>query len=280
MDKLEFTGERLIPGVNGQIAIDHLHRYSIAYPLVSEKVVLDIACGEGYGAKLLSEVANQVVGVDISEETIKYAEKKYSSKNLEFKVGSADEIPFEDNFFDVVVSFETIEHLENHEGMISEIKRVLKDDGLLIISSPNKTEYSEAINYSNPFHEKELDEKEFRDLTKKFFSNVILTYQSPLLGSIIFDDTIKKEKRFNIVSGDFNSFNFDFQIKPKYFVILASNFKLDKSNFNSIYAGNDLFNFEFSRIKNMEIKFKKSYRYRLINFLFKPYDFFKKVIKK
>lgn len=279
MDEFQFTGERLIPGIYGQIAIDHLHRYSIAYPFVVEKIVLDIACGEGYGSKLLSKVAHQVCGVDISEETIKHAEKKYSSHNLNFNVGSAEEIPFHDNFFDVVISFETIEHLENHDGMISEIKRVLKQDGILIISSPNKTEYSEARNYSNPFHEKELDETEFRDLIKRYFKNIIVKYQSPLLGSIIFENGIENEMKVKLVSGDFSSFNFNSQIKPKYFIVLASNIEINDLKFSSLFAGNDLFNLDFNKIKKFKIKFQDSVRYKLVTFLFKPIDFFRKYIK-
>ncbi|WP_339698754.1 class I SAM-dependent methyltransferase [Algoriphagus aquimarinus] len=278
MDKLEFTGERLIPGVYGQIAIDHLHRYSIAYPLVANKVVLDIACGEGYGSSLLSKVADQVIGVDISETTVNHAKQRYNSNNLSFRVGSADKIPVEDNFFDIVVSFETIEHLENHDEMISEIKRVLKHNGLLIISSPNKVEYSVARNYSNPFHEKELNKGEFEELISKYFDNVIVKCQSPLIGSFVYDDKVRSEMKVNIVSGDFSAFDFNFYVNPKYFIIFAGNLSI--SNLNSIFVGNELFNYEFNKIKNYREKFINSFRYKLINFLFIPFDFFKSIIRK
>ena len=103
-------------------------------------MVLDIASGEGYGSALLASGATRVTGVDIDPQTVQGATQKYSSNNsnLEFKQGSADNIPLHSGLFDVVVSFETIEHHDNHVEMMREIKRVLKLGGLLIISSPDK----------------------------------------------------------------------------------------------------------------------------------------------
>ena len=74
----------------------------MAIDLAKDKIVLDIACGEGYGCNLLAKVGKSVIGVDISSETIQEAQNKYVKDNIEFKVGSADKIPCEDNFFDFV----------------------------------------------------------------------------------------------------------------------------------------------------------------------------------
>ena len=102
---LDFTGERYVPELEGQIALEHLHRYAIARELAIGKVVLDIACGEGYGSNSLADVASQVIGVDLAEETITHARNKYVGSNLVFRQGAASEIPVESNSIDLVVSF-------------------------------------------------------------------------------------------------------------------------------------------------------------------------------
>ena len=110
--------------MGGQIETEHLHRYAIARELCSGLAVLDIACGEGYGANLLAERARSVVGVDIAPDAIVHATGKYSSPKLQFRVGTCAEIPCADESFDLVVSFETIEHHDQHEEMMIGIRRV------------------------------------------------------------------------------------------------------------------------------------------------------------
>ena len=128
---LDFTGERFIPGVQGEVALEHLHRYALASKYVDNLKVLDIASGEGYGSEILARNANLVYGADISNDSIKFASEKYSSiNNLKFIQCDCKNIPLDENFFDVVVSFETIEHHDLHDEMIQEIKRVLKKDGI------------------------------------------------------------------------------------------------------------------------------------------------------
>ncbi len=99
-----------------------------------------------------------------------------SSINIEFNLGSTDAIPLEDGSVDVVVSFETIEHHDKHDLMMKEISRVLKKDGVLLISSPEKSIYSER-DPNNPYHIKEITLVEFRDLLNKNFKNVKLFNQ-------------------------------------------------------------------------------------------------------
>ncbi|BAZ41267.1 hypothetical protein NIES4101_72290 [Calothrix sp. NIES-4101] len=169
---MEFTGERYIPSVGGKIKYEHLHRYAICLDFVSQKAVLDIASGEGYGSALLANVAASVIGVDIDSESIDYAKAQYANHhNLQFLVGSCESIPLPDKSVDVVTSFETLEHHNHHEEMMQEIKRVLKPDGILIISSPNKLAYSDEANYSNPFHVKELYYEELVDLLSRYFNH-------------------------------------------------------------------------------------------------------------
>ena len=173
----EFTGERFVPGIEGETSTEHLHRYLIACEFAGGKVVLDIACGEGYGSTMLAGVASQVIGVDISEEAVAHARSKYASENLEFLEGRADEIPLPEGSIDLVVSFETIEHHDKHAEMIAEIHRVLRPDGMLIMSSPDKREYSDVPGYSNPFHVKELYLDEFTTLLDQHFQNVAILGQ-------------------------------------------------------------------------------------------------------
>ena len=183
--ELPWTGERYVPQIRGAVALEHLHRYAMATEFVKGKRVLDIASGEGYGSEMLAKVAASVVGVDIDEESAAHAQRKYGKKNLAFQQGSCEQIPLSDDSVDVVVSFETIEHLADHEKMLSEIKRVLMPDGLLIVSTPDKHEYTEVPEHHNQFHVKELYKNEFENLLGAYFKNQKILGQRITYGSNI-----------------------------------------------------------------------------------------------
>lgn len=186
MDELKWNGERYIPHISGEIELEHYHRYIMATELVKGKDVLDIACGEGYGAELLAQHASSVLGVDIAQEAIDYAQAKYQRPNLQFKQGSCSNIPLESASVDVIVSFETIEHHDQHEEMMLEFKRVLRPHGVLIISSPDKYFYTDLSCSLNPFHIKELYKHEFILLLQKHFIHVSSYGQKIIFGSAIF----------------------------------------------------------------------------------------------
>src|SRR5689334_17791465 len=118
----KWTGERLETFVFNEAMVEHLHRYAIAAEYVKDKTVLDIACGEGYGSALLSKNATAVTGMDIDLNTITVALRKYAKNNLKFVQGKIEDIPATANTFDVVVSFETLEHSNEHEKIFSEIR--------------------------------------------------------------------------------------------------------------------------------------------------------------
>src|SRR3569832_840889 len=108
----DWTGERFVPELQGNIAEEHLHRYALAGVLTKGMRVLDVASGEGYGSALLARSAASVLGVEIDAASVAHAQGRYRMPNLEFRQGNALAIPAPDAEFDAVVSFETIEHLE------------------------------------------------------------------------------------------------------------------------------------------------------------------------
>ena len=221
-DNMEFTGERFVPEVHGDIELEHIHRYLMAKGMVKGKVVLDIASGEGYGSAILADEAAMVYGVDISLEAINHANNRYQKNNLNYKVGSCADIPLSDNFVDVVVvSFETIEHHDQHDEMLKEVKRVLKPSGCIIISSPDKLYFSDEPGFHNEFHVKELYKFEFNELMSKYFTYIEYFAQRIIYGSGIFSETIKST--INTIVRENNNYR-DIQgiAKPLYWIAVAS----------------------------------------------------------
>ncbi|TVS09893.1 MAG: class I SAM-dependent methyltransferase [Wenzhouxiangella sp.] len=166
---LEFTGERFTPECVREMAYEHWHRYAWAAGLVAGRVVLDAACGEGYGASLLSRSARQVTGIDIDAPSIEHARSRYASDRLSFECASCLDLPLADDSVDVVVSFETLEHLAEHDELMGEFRRVLKPDGFVLISSPDRKTYSDETGYDNPFHVRELYREQFEQLLDGHF---------------------------------------------------------------------------------------------------------------
>jgi GT2 family glycosyltransferase/ubiquinone/menaquinone biosynthesis C-methylase UbiE/glycosyltransferase involved in cell wall biosynthesis len=184
---VEFTGERFVPSISGEIRHEHLHRYAFSLAFVRGKNVLDVACGEGYGSAMLAAHARHVVGADIVDAVVEEARTTYAGRpNLEFVHGDVAALPFADRSFDVVVSFETIEHHARHDEMLSECARVLRPDGLLILSSPNKKVYSDDAGYHNEFHVKELYFDDLDALLKRHFRHVKYLGQRLATGSAIY----------------------------------------------------------------------------------------------
>lgn len=217
---MEFTGERFVPHLSElQIRIEHLQRYYAITELVKGKRVLDAACGEGYGASIISETAARVIGIDISSEAIDHARSTYINENLSYQVASIENLPFENHSIDIVVSFETIEHVneELQKSFLEEIKRVLKEDGLLIISTPNKHMYSDIRNYQNPFHVKEFYKEEYRDFLGSYFEFIEIFHQKNEVTSVITDFSDREYTRQ--VKLDTEKAN----LEGTYFIAICSN---------------------------------------------------------
>lgn len=219
---LENDSERMIPEFHKHSLIyaEHLTRYLVAKELIKDKVVLDIASGSGYGTKLLSEGAKKVYGVDVNEKAVAYSRQNYNSKNIEYLVGNGERIPLEDSSVDVVVTFETIEHIENYGLFIKEVKRVLKDDGIAVVSTPNDLEFAEG----NHFHLHEFEYDELVKLLEKDFKYIDSYYQATSKFVAIGRDSVfNQEGKLNIPILNLSPIDAS---KYLYFYLICSNRKI------------------------------------------------------
>ncbi len=183
---MNYTGERLILEAeecapNTLLYKEHIERYKFASQYVKNKVVLDIACGVGYGSEFLLNTgqATQVYGGDISEDAVNYAKQKYGKySNISFAIMNAEKISIENKIIDVVVSFETMEHLPNVDSYLESVYQTLKPNGMFIVSTPNReVTHSETFQVDNPFHFHEFTKEEFDQKLKKYYKKVDLYYQ-------------------------------------------------------------------------------------------------------
>lgn len=182
---MPFTGERLTSALSGQTEIEHLHRYILARHLCRGMAVLDVASGEGYGAALLAQTAVSVIGVELAADAAAHASASYRAPNLRFVRGDARALPLRDASVDAVVSFETIEHFAEHDRFLAEIRRVLRPGGLLVLSTPDRDNYSPAEQPANPYHVLELTREEFAALLGQRFAHVAFLLQRALVGAAL-----------------------------------------------------------------------------------------------
>ena len=236
--KPKWTGERLESHIHNLTTLEHLHRYALAGEYSAQRSVLDLACGDGYGSALLAKSASRVLGVDIDPGTIATARQKYSAPNLEFRTGRAVAIPADDASFDLVVSFETIEHHDRHGEMLAEIRRVLKPGGLLVMSSPDRKYYSEIPRYKNPFHVKELSESEFKALIRRNFSHAtFLAQRAGFLSLLLPEDHPAKIDAYH---GSYDAVQPAADWGPLYWTAIASNAPLPASSPRTVFVGDAL----------------------------------------
>ena len=222
-DATPFTGERYLPGVPGEIAYEHVHRYAFARRFAKSRRVLDAACGEGYGSALLADAAASVLGVDIDAATIGAARQRYAARvNLSFEVASVTSLPCADASIDLIASFETVEHVgaDDQHRMLAEFARVLAPQGTLVLSSPNRVEYSERTGYRNPFHVHELDRDELASLLRKDFPFQRWYRQRRYLGSALWAEI--PAGRCETLTGDASSARAAPPPEATYFVVVAA----------------------------------------------------------
>ncbi len=175
------TSERHMPvyetGTDTSLAnVDHMIRYAYVAPFVVGKRVLDISCGTGYGTQFIAQQgALEVVGVDVDQSAVNFASKFHAHPNATFIQSDAHYVrQLEDASFDVIVSFETIEHLPNPRKFVVELKRLLKPDGQLFLSCPNDYRVAPWI---SEFHLHKFRFPEFRELVLSTFGEAVFLGQ-------------------------------------------------------------------------------------------------------
>jgi 2-polyprenyl-3-methyl-5-hydroxy-6-metoxy-1,4-benzoquinol methylase len=174
--------ERMIPGISAEHTLKaHIARYIFAQNYTENKIVLDAACGAGYGSLMLAENSAQVYGIDISDNALDMATKLYNAENIKYTKGDIRELPYSAEAFDIIVSFETIEHILQAPAVLREFSRVLKPGGLLIISTPNAAVSSPDGYIKNPYHIIEYSKNEFTNLLQLNFQTVQLYGQKPIV---------------------------------------------------------------------------------------------------
>lgn len=180
-EPLEPTGERLLPDAeDGSLVLaEHLVRYRLAAHLARGRSVLDVACGEGYGSAMLQAAgARSVVGIDLDSAAVAHARRRHG---VDAREGDIAMLPFDDDTFELAVSFETIEHVADPQRALDELRRVLAPGGVLVASTPNCNEYLE----NNPFHLVELTLDEFAAALSARFEHVEMRYQQTFLTTAV-----------------------------------------------------------------------------------------------
>jgi len=185
---IDWTGERCVPWADDvQVIYEHYHRYALAARFARGRRVLDLACGEGYGAALLAEAGGQVVGLDVDPAAVQHATERYGGRDVSFRTGSitdpealAGEQPF-----DLVVCFEAIEHVTDHAAVLELVRAALAPGGLVLISTPDTAVYRHEHGNDNPFHAAELDRAGFEALLEGSFRHVAVLKQELAVGSVL-----------------------------------------------------------------------------------------------
>ena len=167
--------ERLVVGrrdrpIDGTF-LEHYFRYRFAQRWVDDGRVLDCACGTGYGTYILAQRGREVVGIDRSPEALRIAATDWAASNIRYLSLDIDNLETLEEQFDVVVSFETIEHLHDPAGFVRKAHDRLNANGSFIVSTPNKNVYRGGL-APNPFHLHEFCPGEFRDLLSARFNHV------------------------------------------------------------------------------------------------------------
>ena len=169
---LEFSG-RFSSLADYCLHLVHLKAYEEAASLAAGKVILDLGCNNGYGSAVLGEACSQVVALDVSPAAIVDAKERFGNRRIDFRVYDGLNIPFDSQSFDMVASFQVIEHLEDTVPYLTEIARVLRPSGVALFTTPNAAiRLDRHMKPWNEFHVREYRADELADLLKTVFENV------------------------------------------------------------------------------------------------------------
>ncbi len=244
---ITFIGEQMIPEYNvGQIVyFEHLVRYFFASQFVKGKVVLDAACGSGYGSKILALAgAKKIIAIDIRKDVINYAKKTYSHPAIEYQVRDLNELKLPKNSVDVIVSFETIEHVENPQKLMRLLKGFLSKDGVAIWSTPDKKHST----HDNEFHLHEMSALEFRTTLKKMFKSNVFFKQINQVSTSIFQtqNQIKPQYEYNFNEMGTTEVQVENFAKTKgvYQLAVSSSVPIKIKNYSSLFHDTDASHFK------------------------------------
>lgn len=180
------------------LSLIHKKAYFSAAEMARDKIVLDVGCNNGYGTKILSAHCKKVSGVDVSKRSIEKAKQKYLHDGIEFNLIDGKRLDFNPGTFDIVTSFQVIEHISDCVPYLSEIKRVLKAEGMAIFTTPNrKIRLDPGMKPLNPFHVREYSAETLSDLLTRYFPRVIVRglFAEPYLYSIEYNRVQKAKER-------------------------------------------------------------------------------------
>jgi O-antigen biosynthesis protein len=227
---IEWTGERMVPWApDYQTVYEHLHRYHFAAQVCEGKRVLDLASGEGYGSAILGKVATEVIGIDIDHASVEHARLHHESDNVHFVEGSMlDASALGGEQFDVVVCFEALEHVDDHATLLDVVCGALREGGIFIVSTPDRTVYSR--DYHNPFHVHELDRVEIREYLSPRFPSVVLYGQVVATGSLMqaLDEVEHPAGDLIAVGGEDQEWPRQSEIEFPYLIAVASSSRLEE----------------------------------------------------
>lgn len=170
----------------------HFAAYKFAEEHVRGKNVLEVGCGTGYGSEHLSHIAGSMISIDQWKEGIAVCQKTLSNDNISFIPANALKLPFKDESFDVVISFQVIEHFspDDCSRYLFEIKRTLRNNGILIVTTPNSNlRLLPFQKQRNPEHLREYNDRTLRRLLKARFEEI------DLLGLTATEEIMKTERK-------------------------------------------------------------------------------------
>ena len=157
----------------------HFARYRFAANFIQSKdIVLDCACGAGYGTAILAENARSVLGVDISDHSIKFAQATYLRSNTDYQRSDLNNLIFSDNSFDLITTLETLEHVESSvcREFLIKIKAWLKPGGVLVASTPMLRYKNNKPYITNPYHINEMPKAEMINLYNELFEGFVIQF--------------------------------------------------------------------------------------------------------